>query len=55
MTIFYIALGVVALALIVRRSLRQIKRTQMNKLYVSEAYRKWMLEKPDECEMGRRP
>jgi len=54
MTIFYIALGVVALALIIRRSLRQIKRTQMNKLYVSEAYRKWMLEKPDECELGRR-
>jgi len=52
--IFLIALGVFILALIIRRSLRQIKRTQMNKLYVSEAYRKWMLEKPDECELGRR-
>ena len=54
MTIFYIALAVVVLALIVRRCLRQIKRTQMNQRYVSEAYRKWMLEKPDECELGRR-
>jgi len=53
MTIFYIALSVFVLALILRRCWRQIKRTQMNKLYVSEAYRKWMLEKPDECEMGR--
>jgi len=49
--IIYIALGVVALALIIRRSLRQIKRTQMNKLYVSEAYRKYLLERPDECEL----
>ena len=55
MTIFYIALGVVALALIVRRSLRQIKRTQMNKLYVSEAWRKYQLEKADECELGETP
>ena len=54
MTIFYIALIVIALALIIRRSWRQIKRTQMNQRYVSEAYRKWMLEKPDECELGRR-
>jgi len=49
--IFYIALGVVALALLIRLCWRQIKRTQMNKLYFSEAYRKWMLEKPDECEL----
>jgi len=54
MTIVYIALIVVALALIIRRSWRQVKRTQMNKLYVSEAYRRYMLEKPDECELGRR-
>ena len=52
--IIYIALAVVAIALIVRHSWRQVKRTQMNKLYVSEAYRKWMLEKPDECELGGR-
>ena len=55
MTIFHIALGVVAFALIIRRCLRQIKRTQMNKLYVSEAYRRYLLEKPDECELGERP
>jgi len=52
--IFLIALGVIILAVFLRRSLRQIKRTQMNQIYVSEAYRKWMLEKPDECELGRR-
>jgi len=51
--IIYIALGVFTIALILRRSWRQIKRTQMNKLYVSEAYRKWMLEKPDECELRK--
>ena len=54
MTIFYIFLAVIAIACLIRRCWRQIKRTQMNKLYVSEAYRKWMLEKPDECELGRR-
>ena len=51
MTIFYIALIVFLLAIFVRRCWRQIKRTQMNKLYVSEAYRKAMLEKPDECDL----
>ena len=55
MTIFYIALAVVALALIIRRSLRQIKRTQMNQRYVSEAWRKYQLEKADECELGGKP
>ena len=54
MTIFYIALGVVLIACLIRRCWRQIKRTQMNKLYVSEAYRKYMLEKPDGCELERR-
>jgi len=54
MTIFYIALAVVVLALIVRRCWRQIKRTQMNQRYVSEAYRRYLLEKPDECELRRR-
>jgi hypothetical protein len=53
--IFYIALIVFLLAIFFRRCWRQIKRTQMNKLYVSEAYRKAMLEKPDECELERRP
>ncbi len=55
MTIFYIALGVFAFVLLIGRCSRQIKRTQMNKLYVSEAWRKRMLEKPDECELERRP
>ena len=53
--IFLIALGVFILAIFFRRCWRQVKRTQMNQRYVSEAYRKWMLEKPDECELGRRP
>jgi hypothetical protein len=49
--IFYIAIGVFILAIFLRRCWRQIKRTQMNKLYVSEAYRKAMLEKPEECDL----
>jgi hypothetical protein len=49
--IFNIFLAVIVLALILRQCRRQIKRTQMNKLYVSEAYRKAMLEKADECDL----
>ena len=49
--IFLIALGVFILAIFFRRCWRQVKRTQMNKLYVSEAYRKALLEKADECEL----
>ena len=55
MTIFYIALAVFIITIFVRRSWRQVKRTQMNQRYVSEAYRRYLLEKPDECELGRRP
>jgi len=51
--IFKIFLGVIVLALILRQCRRQIKRAQMNKLYVSEAYRKAMLEKADECELDK--
>jgi len=49
--IFYIALIVFLIAIFLRRCWRQIKRTQLNKLYVSEAYRKAMLEKPDEGDL----
>jgi hypothetical protein len=50
--IFLIALGVFLVALFLRRCWRQIKRTQMNQRYVSEAYQKWLLEKAEECELG---
>jgi hypothetical protein len=53
--IFYIALIVVILAIFLRRCWRQIKRTQMNKLYVSEAWRKYQLERPEDCELGGKP
>jgi len=49
--IFYIAIAVFILAIFFRRCWRQIKRAQLNKLYVSEAYRKAMLEKADECDL----
>jgi hypothetical protein len=52
--IFYIFLAVIAIACLLRRSWRQIRRTQMNKLYVSEAYRRYLMDKPDECELERR-
>jgi hypothetical protein len=51
--IFKIALAVIVLALILRQCRRQIKRTQLNKLYVSAAWRKYQLEKPDECELDK--
>jgi hypothetical protein len=53
--IFYIALAVFIVAIFLRRCWRQIKRTQMNKLCVSEAWRKYQLERPDECGLERRP
>ena len=49
--IIKIALAVIVLALILRQCRRQIKRAQLNKLYVSPAWRKYQLEKPDECDL----
>jgi hypothetical protein len=53
MTIFHIALAVFIFAIFFRQCRRQIKRAQLNKLYVSAAWRKYQLEKPDECELDK--
>ncbi len=49
------AIVIIALVFIVayaflRLCWRQIKRVQAAKQYVSEAYRKWLLERPESCE-----
>jgi hypothetical protein len=52
--IFYVALAVVVLAILIRQSFRYIKRARQAKRWCSVAYRKWLLAKADECE-ERRP
>jgi hypothetical protein len=53
--IFYIALAVIILAVLIWRSFRYIRRARQAKRWCSVAYRKWLLAKADECELGHRP
>jgi hypothetical protein len=55
MTIFTIALIVFVLSVLIWRSFRYLKRARQAKRWCSVAYRKWLLAKADECELGRRP
>ena len=53
--IFLIALGVIILAVFLWRSVHYIKRARQAKRWCRTAMNKWLLEKADECELGRRP
>jgi hypothetical protein len=53
--IFYIALAVFIVAVIVFRSFRYIKRARQAKRWCSVAYRAWLLKRADECDLERRP
>jgi hypothetical protein len=55
MSIFYIALAVFILAVITFRSFLYIRRARQAKRWCRAEYRRWLLAKADECELGGRP
>jgi hypothetical protein len=53
--IFYIALAVFILAVLIWRSFRYLKRARQAKRWCQAAHQRWLVETPDECELERRP